>query len=79
MGLTQAEPADQCGVKRNTISRYERGKQRPERAPLIRLMEITGLSSDALLFPDRYLEQHPLDMVEYASDETKRGRPPRST
>jgi transcriptional regulator with XRE-family HTH domain len=75
-GLSQAALADMCGLETNTISSYEQGHRRPQPSTIDRLVEVTGLSADALIYPRRYLEEHPEFLAEFAADEPpKRGRP----
>lgn len=78
MGLTQGELAKRCGIWRNTLARYERADQYPERPQLEALIRETGLSADAILFPEQYLTRHP-NFLEQFSDPTqpKLGRPRR--
>jgi transcriptional regulator with XRE-family HTH domain len=75
-GLSQAELARRCGLETNTISSYEQGHRRPQPSTIDRLAMVTGLTPDALIYPKRYLEEHPEFLVEFAAAEVpKRGRP----
>lgn len=58
-GITQAELARRCGVRINTVARWERGEQVPRGALLVKLLDATGLPADAIVTPERFLEQHP--------------------
>jgi transcriptional regulator with XRE-family HTH domain len=66
-GITQADAAERAGITQRIWSRYERGERIATlRGPLRRLMTLTGLSFDALLDPERYLEMHPAFLREGA-------------
>ena len=76
--MTQAQLAAACGVTTNTVARWEQAFRVPRGEPLLRLMAVTGLSAEALMFPERYLEQHPTFLGAWASQPPRRGRPRRS-
>jgi hypothetical protein len=42
-----------------------------------RLIEITEMSADALMFPERYLIEHPEFLARWAEQPPRRGRPRR--
>jgi hypothetical protein len=71
---TQAELAAHCGIKQNTISRYERAEHIPVRDHLEALISVTGLPTDALVRPEHFLEEHP-DFLSLPPSED----PPRNT
>ena len=48
-GLNQQQLADELGLQRNTISRYETGKREPDQETLLRLSDFFGVSVDYLL------------------------------
>ena len=48
-GLSQEELADQLGVSRQAISKWERGEASPDTDNLIELARIYGISLDELL------------------------------
>jgi transcriptional regulator with XRE-family HTH domain len=73
-GITQEALGERCGVTKNTIARWEQGFRLPGRDALMRLVEITGLSAEALVYPARYLEEHPTFLVEWAEQPPRRGR-----
>jgi transcriptional regulator with XRE-family HTH domain len=63
-------------MKQNTISRYERGEHIPVREHLERLLAVTGLPTDALVRPERFLAEHPEFLAEHAIlERSPRGRP----
>jgi transcriptional regulator with XRE-family HTH domain len=75
-GLTQAALAARCGVRVNTIARWERGEHVPWGNYLETLLHLTGLPTDALVRPTRFLAVHPDFLCDYASPALRRGRPP---
>lgn len=75
MGLTQPELAQRIGVHRNTLARYEQGRLIPRREHLEALIRETDLPTDALVRPQKYLEDHPDFLIAYA-EQPRRGRPP---
>jgi transcriptional regulator with XRE-family HTH domain len=74
---TQAEVGQQCGVTKNTVARWEQAFRVPRGAALLRLMEVTGLTAEALMFPERYLQEHPHFLSAWAEQPPRRGRPRR--
>lgn len=48
-GMTQAQLAKHIGVKQETVSGYERGKERPGIATIVKLSEVLSASTDYLL------------------------------
>lgn len=48
-GMTQAQLANEIGVKQETISGYERGKERPGIISVVKLSEVFDASTDYLL------------------------------
>jgi transcriptional regulator with XRE-family HTH domain len=57
--LTQAQVAERCDVRANTVARWERGEQIPRGEYLDRLLDLTGLPTDAVIRPERFLAEHP--------------------
>ena len=57
--LSQDELAEQAGVGQGMISHIERYFRVPRKSTIIKLQEITGLPTEALMFPERFLEQNP--------------------
>jgi transcriptional regulator with XRE-family HTH domain len=76
-GYSQERLAALCGVQTNTVQRWEQAKRGPRGVALARLMAITGLSADALLFPTEYLREHPEFLSEWAETPRRRGPQPR--
>jgi transcriptional regulator with XRE-family HTH domain len=77
-GLSQAALARRCGLETNTISSYEQGHRRPQPSTIDKLVEVTGLTADALIYPRQYLRDHPEFLAEFAAAAPpRRGRPPR--
>ena len=74
-GFTQAQVATACGVKISAVSRWEQGRRKPFDEALLRLMELTHIPAEALMFPVRCLEQHPTYLGAWASTSPGRGRP----
>jgi transcriptional regulator with XRE-family HTH domain len=58
-GLSQDELAERCGVGQGMISHIERYFRVPRKSTIIKLQETTGLPTEALMFPERFLEQNP--------------------
>jgi transcriptional regulator with XRE-family HTH domain len=81
-GFTQTSLAARCGVSANAVARWEKAKQEGGRKPageaLICLMALTRLPAEALIFPERYLRDHPAYLEAWASAPQRRGRPKRS-
>jgi transcriptional regulator with XRE-family HTH domain len=76
-GLTQAELAERLGVHMSTVAKYEQRFRVPREDELATLAEVTGLSLEAILFPERYLREHPEYLEAYAEQPPRRGRYPR--
>jgi transcriptional regulator with XRE-family HTH domain len=74
-GMTQEQLGQRCGVTKNTIARWEQGFRMPGGPSVRKLIEATGLSADALMFPERYLAEHPTFLVRWAEQPPRRGRP----
>jgi transcriptional regulator with XRE-family HTH domain len=74
-GMTQEQLSERCGVSVNTVARWEQADRMPSGPHVIRLIEITGMSADALLFPKRYLEEHPEFLERWGEIPPRRGRP----
>jgi transcriptional regulator with XRE-family HTH domain len=74
-GFTQLWVAQRCGVSVNAVSRWEQGRRKPTGEALLCLMTLTGIPAEALIFPTRYLEQHPEYLGAWASEPPGRGRP----
>ena len=53
LGLTQAQLAQQLGIRAETISQWERGITCPAAQPLLRLAKTLGTLAEAL-YPDYY-------------------------
>jgi transcriptional regulator with XRE-family HTH domain len=77
-GMTQDELAGRLRVSTNTIARWEQANRTPSGPHMRLLAELTGLSADALLFPQRYLLEHPEFLGRWAETPPRRGRPKRS-
>jgi transcriptional regulator with XRE-family HTH domain len=70
-GLSQDELAERCGVGQGMISHIERYFRIPRKSTIIKLQDYTHLPTEALMFPERFLEQNPNYF------RTKRGKGPR--
>jgi transcriptional regulator with XRE-family HTH domain len=77
-GVTQEQLAQRCGVTKNTVARWEQADRIPSGPHVRRLVEITGLSADALMFPAHYLTEHPEFFARWAEIPPRRGRPRQS-
>jgi transcriptional regulator with XRE-family HTH domain len=73
--VTQEALARQCGVTKNTVARWEQADRMPSGPHVKTLIELTGLSADALMFPERYLIDHPEFLERWAEIPPRRGRP----
>jgi transcriptional regulator with XRE-family HTH domain len=58
-GLSQDELAERAGVGQGMISHIERYFRVPRKSTIIKLQEETGLPTEALMFPERFLAQNP--------------------
>jgi transcriptional regulator with XRE-family HTH domain len=58
-GLSQDELAARVGVGQGMISHIERYFRVPRKSTIIKLQEETGLPTEALMFPERFLAQNP--------------------
>jgi transcriptional regulator with XRE-family HTH domain len=76
-GYTQGQLADLLRVHIDSVNRWEQGKRGPQRNTLAQVMAITALPAEAILFPKRYLQEHPEYLSAYAEQPPRRGRPPR--
>src|SRR5687768_11080919 len=76
-GFTQDWVAQRCSVSKNAVSRWEQGRRKPTGEALLCLLTLTGIPAEALIFPTRYLEQHPEYLGAWASALPGRGRPKR--
>jgi transcriptional regulator with XRE-family HTH domain len=72
--VTQGELARRCGVGMSTIAKWEQQFTAPRSDRLDTLAQITGLSLEALLFPARYLKEHPDFLATWAEVPPRRGR-----
>ena len=55
-GLSQEALAEQLGVSRQAVSKWEVGEANPDIAYVMRMCEIFGISSDVLLFGEERTE-----------------------
>jgi transcriptional regulator with XRE-family HTH domain len=78
-GFTQGQLAKSCGVAPQSVARWERAEQEGGRSPtgeaLVRLIALTKIPAEALIFPERFLREHPTYLVDWASGPQQRGRP----
>jgi transcriptional regulator with XRE-family HTH domain len=74
--VTQTELARRVGVYVSTIAKWEQQFSRPRGQALERLVAVTGLSLEAILFPQRYLEEHPDFLATWAEVPPRRGLHP---
>jgi transcriptional regulator with XRE-family HTH domain len=58
-GIDQSELAKRCQLSQQAISAYEQGIRVPRGTSLKRLLEVTGLPLEALIFPIEFLQTHP--------------------
>src|SRR5215216_8191243 len=72
--VSQEELARRCGLSQQTISAIESGSRVPSAEALKILHEVTGIPLEALLYPTRYLEEHPEFEIELPR-QRRRGRP----
>ena len=58
-GWTQVELAEASGLSQSHIAAIENYQRIPIRESLERLLDVTGLPTDALVRPERFLAAHP--------------------
>jgi transcriptional regulator with XRE-family HTH domain len=58
-GWTQVELAEASGLSQSHIAAIENYQRIPIRDSLERLLDVTGLPTDALVRPERFLAAHP--------------------
>jgi transcriptional regulator with XRE-family HTH domain len=74
---TQGQVAQLLGVHLDSVNRWEQGRSVPHEKTLTRLLTLTHLSADAIIYPERWLREHPDYLQAYAEQPPRRGRPPR--
>jgi transcriptional regulator with XRE-family HTH domain len=78
-GFTQGQLAKSCGVAPQTVARWEKAEQEGGRSPtgqaLVRLIELTKIPAEGLIFPERFLREHPSYLGVWATEPQPRGRP----
>lgn len=65
LGLSQEQLAEQVGVSRQSISKWETGQSAPELEKLVLLSQIFGLSTDALLGKEAEAAPEPAPVQDY--------------
>ena len=65
LGLSQEQLAEQVGVSRQSISKWETGQSAPELDKLVGLSRIFGISTDELLgnVPQKQVDSSPMNSV----------------
>src|SRR5215217_1481724 len=58
-GHTQRQLAAILGVNLDSVNRWEQGRSVPHEKTLTRLVTLTHLSADAIIYPERWLREHP--------------------
>jgi len=58
-GWSQKQLAEACGLSQGMVAHIEGFRRIPLRDSLERLLDVTGLPTDALVRPERFLEAHP--------------------
>lgn len=78
MGLTQEQLATELGLKKSTISRYEKGKVRPSMKTLGKIADYFGVSTDFLRGKSDklYLPQGDIEEMEVLNYMKKKGLKP---
>jgi transcriptional regulator with XRE-family HTH domain len=64
-GVSQEELAERTGLSQGMISHIERYFRTPRVDVLKVLLEFTGLPTDALILPERFLEEQPNFLRKY--------------
>jgi transcriptional regulator with XRE-family HTH domain len=70
--ISQDELGRRCQLSQKTISAYESGTRVPRGESLMRLMRETSLPLEALIFPGRFLLEHP----DFLMEPPRQGRRP---
>ncbi len=73
-GLKQADLDARLGVPEGSIARWEQTLRIPRKDTLERLADFTGLPVEAIMYPERYLREHPEFLVDFAEQPPRRGR-----
>jgi transcriptional regulator with XRE-family HTH domain len=73
-GLKQADLDARLGVPEGSIARWEQTLRIPHKETLERLADFTGLPVEAIMYPERYLREHPDFLEAFAEQPPRRGR-----
>jgi transcriptional regulator with XRE-family HTH domain len=73
-GLKQRDLDARLGVPKGSIARWEQLLRTPSGQWLEHLADSTGLSLEAILYPERFLREHPDFLATWAEVPPRRGR-----
>jgi transcriptional regulator with XRE-family HTH domain len=73
-GLKQRELDARLGVPKGSIARWEQLLRVPSLDYLEKIADETGLAMEAILYPQRYLREHPDFLATWAEQPPRRGR-----
>jgi transcriptional regulator with XRE-family HTH domain len=81
--FTQKQLARAVGASSEAVARWEKaerppGGRKPAGKLLVKLLQLTRLPAPALIFPERYLQEHPDFLAAFATKPQSRGRPKRT-
>lgn len=71
-GLSQEEVADQVGVTRQTVSKWEVGESKPDFDKIIPLCELFSITTEELLRGEKRKEQEQKEFIKYDRREMKK-------
>jgi transcriptional regulator with XRE-family HTH domain len=73
-GLRQADLDARLGVPKGSIARWEQTLRLPRKETLEHIADYTGLPIEAIMYPARFLRQHPEFLASWAEQPPRRGR-----
>ena len=73
--LSQEELGQRSGLSQQAIAAYENYQRTPRGTSLRKLLDVTGLPLEALIFPAPFLREHP-DFLAERPQRGRRRRPP---
>jgi transcriptional regulator with XRE-family HTH domain len=72
--LRQEDLDARLGVPKGSIARWEQTLRIPRKETLERVADFTGLPIEAIMYPERFLREHPEFLATWAEQPPRRGR-----